>query len=182
MSGSVTNMTDGLYRRIYAGFLTGRRMNEVSLAAEAWFWRLHAIADDFGNLPGDVMVMRAFASPRRAVTIEKVHMMTKELETNRLLVRYEAAGDSYLHIDGFEVRQPARLNGRRIQKYPMHDGGIRGNPGESGCNTTSQSAPIPIPIPIPSNTPPTPPRGGLKKKKNWGNDVPFSQRPENQNL
>jgi hypothetical protein len=30
--------------------------------------------------------------------------------------------------------------------------------------------------------PPTPLKGGSNKKKNWGNDVPFSQRPENQHL
>jgi hypothetical protein len=161
MSGSVSNMTDGLYRRIYAGFLTGHRMNAVSLIAEAWFWRLHAIADDFGNLPGDPMVMRSFAAPRRELSIAEVVKMTEEVENKKLLTRYEASGDTYLHIDGFEIRQPARLNGRRIQKYPMRNGGIRGNPGESGCNTMSQSPPIPIPIPIPipSNTPPTPPGG-----------------------
>lgn len=31
-------------------------------------------------------------------------------------------------------------------------------------------------------TPPTPPRGGSNKRKEWGGDMPFSQRPENQHL
>jgi hypothetical protein len=153
--GMTTDMTGGLYRRIYAGFLIGRRINEVSMAAEAWFWRLHAIADDFGNLPGNTMVIRGFASPRRDLTIEQVDSMTAELELQCLVTPYEHNGDHYLHIAGFEKRQPAGKNGKRIQKYPIHPGGIQGNPGESRIIQVcpeNPAPPIPIPIPIPIPT------------------------------
>lgn len=164
MAETVTNMVGGLYRRIYAGFLTGKRINAVSLGAEAWFWRLHAIADDFGNLPGDPMVLQAFAAPKRDLSIEDVSAMTAELErqirseTPALLVRYEHDGDSYLHIDGFEIRQPAGKNGRRIQKYPIYLGVIQGNPGESkGIRLRPGNPAPPIPIPIPNKDLPAAP-------------------------
>jgi hypothetical protein len=56
---------------------------------------------------------------------------------------------------------------KRRDKCPANDGTKTGPREEKRILTT---------------TPPTPPRGGSKKTKNWGNDVPFSQRPENQNL
>lgn len=129
--GTTTDMTGGLYRRIYAGFITGKRINAVSWGAEAWFWRLHAIADDFGNLPGDPIIMRAFAAPRRDLTIDAVISMTAELTQQRLIMEYQHNGDSYVHIDGFESRQPAGKNGKRIQRHPIHPGCIQVNPGES---------------------------------------------------
>lgn len=141
-----TDMTGGLYRRIYSGFLTGRRINTVSLEAEAWFWRLHAIADDFGNLHGDRMLLKSLAAPRReALSAVDAENLTGELLHHKLVVAYDVDGERYLHIDGFEKRQPAGKNGRRIQKFPVYpgeSGGIQGHPLPS-------SPPIPIPIPIP---------------------------------
>jgi hypothetical protein len=32
------DMTKGMYRRIYSGFLNGKRINAVSEGAENWFW------------------------------------------------------------------------------------------------------------------------------------------------
>jgi hypothetical protein len=150
--GMTTDMTGGLYRRIYAGFITGKRINAVTWEAEAWFWRLHAIADDFGNLPGDPIIMRAYAAPRRDLTIEAVVAMTLELTKQHLIAEYQHAGDSYVHIDGFEKRQPAGKNGKRIQKYPVYPGCIQVNPGESRIIQVCPghpAPPIPIPIPIP---------------------------------
>lgn len=135
------DLTKGIYRRIYAGFLMGRRINAVSMEAEAWFWRLHAIADDFGNLPGDPDVLRSLASPRRNITVKQVVSWVSELENAALLRAYEFGSESYLHIDGFEFRQPGGRNGKRIKKVPPYKGGEEshsedgsswGNPGESG--------------------------------------------------
>lgn len=145
--GTTTDMTGGLYRRIYAGFLTGNRINAVSVGAEAWFWRLHAIADDFGNLPGNPRVMRSYAAPLRDWSLDEIVSMTGELVTQRLISRFSVADNAYYHIDGFEYRQPANKSGRRIQKYPQpgESGGALGNPG-----VLRPPIPIPMPIPMPS--------------------------------
>lgn len=159
---ATTDMTGGLYRRIYAGFLLGRRINSVSIGAEAWFWRLHAISDDFGNLHGDPVLLQSLAAPRRKLDATDIVAWTAELADAKLIYRYEISGESYLHIDGFEARQPAGRNGKRIQKCPPQNvkmgniGGIQNNPGESG---NSQHT-IPIPIPIPTLIPPSPPSNG----------------------
>ena len=130
--GTTTDISGGIYRRIYAGFVTGKRINSVSVGAEAWFWRLHAIADDFGNIPGDPRVARAYAAPLRDWTLDDVASMTRELENKGLITTYAVNGEYFNHIEGFEGRQPANKSGRRIQRYPKPSAGPSGNPGESG--------------------------------------------------
>ena len=125
------DMVRGVYRKVYSGYLTGRRINAVSMEAEAWFWRLHAIADDFGNLHGAVGLLRALAAPARNVTEQQVDGWNKALICVGLLREYTAGGERFLHIVGFQDFQPANRNGRRIQRYPREDGGSLGNPGES---------------------------------------------------
>jgi len=107
----------GVYRPIYAAFLTGRRINSVSLVAEAWFWRLHALADDYGNLQADPYIVKSLAAPRREMTAELVATLNAELITARLLIAYEVDGEPYYHIDGFEERQ-SPANGKRKQRFP----------------------------------------------------------------
>lgn len=136
-------MTRGVYRRVYSGFLRGRRINAVSWAAEAWFWRLHALADDYGNLHGSARSLAVEAAPRREVSVKEAAALTDELVTVGLLQRYTDQGDDYLHIVGFTTLQPAGRNGRRIKRVP-HD------PGESGGIQGNPLPPIPIPIPIPN--------------------------------
>ena len=116
---ATTNMTSGLYRRIYNGFLTGRRLNSVSMEAEAWFWRLQALADDFGNLQGDTEILRSVGAPLRKISPQMVSKWNAELQAARLIVPYQVAGETYLHLDGFEQRQPAGKNGKRIQRHPL---------------------------------------------------------------
>lgn len=151
-----TDMTGGLYRRIYAGFLTGRRINSVSIGAEAWFWRMHAIADDFGNLHGDPHLLKCMAAPRRDVKLGDIEAWITELmSTDPPLIRgYEVDGERFIEIDQFTTRQPAGRNGKRIKKVPLREKGnpekswgILGNPVQSG--NSKHTIPIPIPIPIP---------------------------------
>jgi hypothetical protein len=126
------DMTRGLYRRIYAGFITGRRICEISLQAEAWFWRINAVADDFGNTMADPMLLRnATAGRRGGVTVEQVQELVGELITAGLVILYEAAGESYLHIVDFIERQPGGRNGRRIQRHPTPEEGDSVNPDAS---------------------------------------------------
>jgi len=129
------DMTEGIYRRIYAGFLTGKRINAVSLEAEAWFWRLHALADDYGNLHGSIRMLANLAAPRRDLPTAKVEALCRELEKAQLIAAYEVDGEAYFNIIGFEKKQPAGRNGRRIRKVP----GSLGNPGESGIIRGSRS-------------------------------------------
>lgn len=170
------DMTDGIYRRIYAGYLTGRRINAVSLEAEAWFWRLHALADDFGNLQADPTMLVKLAAPRRDMTVAKCIELCNELK-RELIAEYAVAGERYFHVLGFEDRQPAGKNGRRIRKVPApvnpgESGGIQNNPGESGSNGANPVPPIPIPtpIPIPMPTPnkDTPPAAEIVRAKAKG--------------
>jgi hypothetical protein len=129
------DMTDGVYRRIYSGFLGNKKINRLSWMAEAWFWRLIVLADDYGNLSLKWRVLAVDASPVRELSIEEAKRLTAEVVAARLAFVYTVDGDEYLHITGFIDKQPAGKNGRRIQRIPMHpeeSGCIQGNPGESG--------------------------------------------------
>lgn len=130
MAAKTVDQTKGIYRRIYSGFLTGRRINSVSMEAEAWFWRLQALADDFGVFPADAAVLASHASPRRKVSQAKCDEYTKALVDAGLIRLYTVDGDRFGEIDGFDVFQPAGKNGRRIKKYPSRNEAL-GNPGES---------------------------------------------------
>lgn len=146
---SILDLTRGRYRRQYDGFLNGRRINAVSRLAEWWFWRLHAIADDFGNFLCDPIHLRNTAAPRRDITPSEADALTKECSTGNLIEMYEAKGEPYGHVVGFLVLQPPPRNGRRVRRYPAFPGeqseldqiiaepqfdqeGVPGNPGESG--------------------------------------------------
>jgi hypothetical protein len=127
------DMTRGIYRRIYAGFITGRRICAVSLEAEAWFWRIHAAVDDFGNAIADPTILfNATIGRRLDISVDRVRGWVVELESAKLITIYEAAGETYLHIENFEDRQPAGRNGKRIQKHPIPSDGKEVNLGELG--------------------------------------------------
>ena len=69
---AVTDLTRGVYRRLYSGFIKGQRINKLSLQAEAWFWRVFAVADDFGNCEAEPELLRASTAGRRKVTAKQV--------------------------------------------------------------------------------------------------------------
>ena len=125
--GNTEVLTSGVYRRIYAGYLRGERINSISVEAEAWFWRINAIADDYGNLEADRNVLwamtvgkRAVTVGKRAVTVDHVHGWVKECLRVGLIWKYADKSNEYYHVDGFEWRQPMGRNGKRYQKFPMH--------------------------------------------------------------
>ena len=75
MSKSLTgpvDLTRGSYRRVYAGFIAGKRICKLSMLAEAFFWRLHAVADDFGNCVGDPALLAQQTAGRRTEEITAV--------------------------------------------------------------------------------------------------------------
>lgn len=117
---NVTDLTKGIYRRMYSGFIKGHRINKLSLEAEAWFWRVLASADDFGNADADPGLCYAATVGRRAgITIRQVEKWLGELGESGLIQIYpDGNGDKYLHIVGFEDLQPAGKNGKRVRKFP----------------------------------------------------------------
>ncbi|MGC4033643.1 MAG: hypothetical protein QM754_18315 [Tepidisphaeraceae bacterium] len=116
----ITDLTRGVYRRIYSGYLAGRRINRLSHEAEAWFWRVHAAADDFGNQLADLSALYSATAGRRAgkVTLDQVAGWVGEMVTERLLLTYEVAGEQYHHVAEWELMQPAPANGRRARRVP----------------------------------------------------------------
>ncbi len=122
---SITDLTRGVYRRLYSGFIKGQRINKLSLSAEAWFWRVLAAVDDLGNAEADPELCRSATAGRRVVTTKQVSSWLTEMKKAGLISLYKAKGEWYLHVIGFEENQPAGKNGKRIQRVPV--------PGESGC-------------------------------------------------
>lgn len=156
MAGEVVDMTSGVYRRVYAGYITGHRINGLSLEAEAWFWRLNAVADDYGNMRAEPSLLVAETVGLRQIKTEKVLGLVDEIVAAGLAYRYEVGRDQYLHIVGFEERQPCGRNGRRFKRHQLHPdapGSTLGNPGESGGIQNNPVAPIPIPSPNPKPIP-----------------------------
>src|SRR5687767_11996552 len=115
-------MTRGVYRRLYGGFITGQRINKLSLNAEAWFWRVLVSVDDFGNGQADPELCRAATVGRRTkVTTRQVSDWLREMREVGLISFYSVKDEPYLHVTGFEETQPAGKNGRRIRRYPSPD-------------------------------------------------------------
>src|SRR5688572_28624418 len=121
MKEEVTDLTRGVYRRLYSGFTKGQRINKLSLQAEAWFWRVLATVDDFGNGDADPDLCRDATAGRRKVTAQQVSGWLGEMRSAGLLQLYSVKGEPYLHIIGFESTQPAGSNGRRIRRVPSPD-------------------------------------------------------------
>ena len=144
------DMTQGIYRRIYPAFLDSKRINSVSWMAEAWFWRLWVLVDDFGNLK--VVNWRhvaTMASPIREVDGKQAETLTTELAKAGLVTFYDVDSERYLNITGFSKVNPAGKNGKRFARFPAkscesksdvvnpgESKGIQNNPGESAPSYT----------------------------------------------
>jgi hypothetical protein len=137
-SDTVTDMTRGVYRRLYSGFIKGHRINKISLAAEAWFWRILATVDDFGNADADPgLCFAATVGRRKGITTKLVAGWLGEMEKSGLIRVYPGeSGDKYLHVIGFTRIQPAGRSGRRVRRVPSpgESRGIQGNPGAEGAH------------------------------------------------
>lgn len=134
--GAVTDLTRGVYRRLYGGFITGQRINKLSLQAEAWFWRVFVAADDFGNGRADPELCRSATAGNRKVTARQVGCWLQEMGNVGLLEFYAVRNERFLHIVGFEASQPAGKNGKRLKRFPGPDesGEIRVNPDSSSAS------------------------------------------------
>lgn len=136
MSETTTvDMTKGVYRRVFSGYLIGRRINACSWIGEAIFWRLHMLADDFGNLSADPELLPTTLGGRRGITRQRCENALKELSDNGLIKFYQVGRDRYIHIFDFERKQKSP-NGRPIRRVPAETGGNQMNPVESCCSDT----------------------------------------------
>lgn len=128
---TVTDLTKGVYRRLYSGFTKGQRINKLSIQAEAWFWRVLATVDDFGNGDADPELCRdATVGRRRGITAKQISGWLREMREAGLISFYTVKGEPFLHVVGFEESQPAGKNGRRIRRFepPSESGLIQENP------------------------------------------------------
>jgi hypothetical protein len=137
---AVTDLTRGVYRRLYSGFTKGQRINRLTLQAEAWFWRVLATVDDFGNGDADPELCHAMTAGRRKVTPKQISGWLREMKDAGLIRFYEAKGEPYLQVVGFETSQPAGKNGKRMKRFPFpgESEGIRVNPELSGSAQASE--------------------------------------------
>lgn len=136
MTEDVTDLTRGVYRRLYAGFIKGQRINKLSLQAEAWFWRVFAVADDFGNYDADPELLKDATKGRRKVTTKQVERWLNEMAAVGLVSFYYKKSERYLHILRFEETQPAGKNGKRLKRFPLasESDGIQVNPELSSAS------------------------------------------------
>lgn len=120
MSEPVTDLTQGVYKRLYSGFIRGQRINKLSLQAEAWFWRVFAVSDDFGNAEADPEACRDATKGKRRVSPTQVGKWLKEMYEVGLVSFYWVKNEQYLHINRYEEMQPANRNGKRVRRFPDH--------------------------------------------------------------
>ncbi len=190
-SFTITDLTRGVYRRIYAGFIHGKRINSVSIEAEAWFWRLNALADDFGNLRAEPANLCIEASPKRRVTADKVEGWMRELASANLITPYIADDEPLAHINGFVDLQPFNRgkNGkarpiRRVPEWAGESRCVQGGPKESNPpNSYSDSDTHSDTITDTKTTRPQPrPAAGAGERSLSGEEETFaknlSKRPE----
>ena len=129
MRDKTADMTPGRYRLIHGGFVNSRGLAAVSLAAEAWYWRVHAAADDFGNVDADPMLLYTKTVGRRLgqLSVEQGSSFVEEMVSARLFACYESNGEQYLHVVDFETLQPAPRNGKKIRRVPASPWDDKGN-------------------------------------------------------
>lgn len=130
------DMTRGVYRRLYSGLLTSRKVNSVSIEVEHWFVRLLLLVDDYGNIRSEWRWLAINVSPIRDVSKEQAEAWTMALVRAGLVEMYQCQGDMFVHVVGFVSYQPGGKNGKRVARWPVYPGDsgcVRVNPGESGC-------------------------------------------------
>lgn len=114
------NMQRGIFRRVYAsGLQFGKRINAVSLGAEFWFFRLNAVADDYGNFRAEAELLKSTAAPCRKISTKQIDGWMAELtdKDHPLIAVYEVDGERLGHILDFQEMQPAGKNGKRVMKH-----------------------------------------------------------------
>lgn len=100
--------------------LHSRKIDGLTLAAEAAYYRLHMASDKFGTMPGSMhdVMSRAFAS-RKHVDAAQVEALLDELDDARLIERWTEDGDEWLAITGFDRHSTSEYKRKRKRYYPV---------------------------------------------------------------
>lgn len=115
----------GRYRRVFESYIFGRRINQLSWAAEAFYWRIYVgVADDYGNFPADPLMLIPKAGGLRRMTGEETTGFVREMESKGLIRLYLVDDiDWFGHILSFVKLQPPSGTPR-----PPHSGRRRQYP------------------------------------------------------
>lgn len=114
---SEVELIGGIYRRIYAQRIRlDERINSdaLSFAAEAFYFRVHAAADDYGIFPATPRICKAETSPLRNCSVTDVAGWLDELEAVGLIRRFDVGAERFGSIGEFLAMQPAGRNGKRV--------------------------------------------------------------------
>jgi len=118
------DMRPGVYRRIFSGALTSRRLAMLKpLEAELLFWRIIMIADDYGRFRADPTSLLSTAFPLRPeIGVRKIKIWRDALVKAKvkkvgLIVLYQIDGEVFGYVVGWQEKQTTR-SGRRVMKFP----------------------------------------------------------------
>ena len=106
-------------RIIKESITTSETIDQLSLGAEVFFYRLIVSCDDFGRMDARPPILLAKCFPLRVGRVKHsdIHSWLKELSTARLVVLY-ANGHEYLQVTTWDKHQRKRAN---FSKYPAPD-------------------------------------------------------------
>lgn len=100
--------------RILRDWTDSKAMDSLSWQAEVLFTRLIMKADDHGNFYADPALIKSLCFPRKdGLRTNDIIGWLSSLEAARLIFRYPAKGDTFLHIRNFGQRLD-----RQTRKFP----------------------------------------------------------------
>jgi hypothetical protein len=130
------------YQAVYKSIVDSRRINAVSDGAEALYFRLLCVSDDFGRFHGSAFRVAAGALAARfeanSVTVEQVEERLRELERVGAVERYEVEGERFLAIVGYS--DPIAAD-RRVARFPTPPERSSAPSGASVAPTGASMAP-----------------------------------------
>jgi hypothetical protein len=104
-------------RTIKPEFWTSEQVVECSTTARLLFIGLWNFCDDHGNHPASLKTLKMEVFPGDCITPFEVGKLIIELQSQDLLVEYEAEGKRYWHVSGWYHQKVEKPN----KKYPAYD-------------------------------------------------------------
>lgn len=141
-------MSDKRFAMLATDALHSRKIDQLSIVAEAVYYRLHMATDKFGTMPGSVddVMSRAF-SRRRHVTDDIVAAALDELETTGLVERWVEDGAEWLYLTRFDDHTTAEYRRKRKRYLPVPP-----SQREGSVPTPFRPCSDPVPAPFPEST------------------------------
>jgi hypothetical protein len=90
--------------RVLRDWTFSENINQLSAGAEVFFIRLIMKADDYGCFYGNPMILNSQLYPLNPKTEGELAEWISELTKNKIVVKYEVEGKTYLKIDNFGQR------------------------------------------------------------------------------